>query len=291
MTPSIPDQLDPLPPRADGVPTVSAYVIAFNEEHKIEAAIASVLWADEVILVDSHSTDRTAEIAESLGARVVQVDFEGFGKLRQSAIAACRGDWIFSLDADERCTAEARDEILRIVADEASADVWRTPRRNWLMGRWIRFSGWHPDFRQPQLFRRGSMTYDDLPVHEGWIATDGATIDVMRSSIRQVPFREMGELLHKANRYSALGADKLEARGTRGSMWLALVHGFASFFKHLVLKLGFLDGWAGFMIAFSAGEGAFYKHAKLWERRRGWELPPAERLERPSSPGERGAPS
>jgi len=123
--------------------------------------------------------------------------------------------------------------------------------------------------------------YDLLPVHEGWIAAEGASIAVMRSSIEQVPFRRMGELLHKANRYSELGAEKLERQGRSSSMWLALVHGFASFFKHLVLKLGFLDGWAGFLIAFSAGEGAFYKHAKRWERSRNWQPPAPVRLERP----------
>src|SRR5262250_2112281 len=98
--------------------TISAYIIAFNEAAKIEAAVSSVLWADEVVVVDSHSTDRTVELATALGARVVQVTFEGFGELRNRAIEACRYDWIFSLDADERCTPAARDEILGLLASD-----------------------------------------------------------------------------------------------------------------------------------------------------------------------------
>src|SRR5262249_60056770 len=96
--------------------TISAYILAYDEAEKIADAVSSVLWADEVVLVDSGSTDRTAEIAEGLGARVVQVPFHGFGDLRNRALAECRYDWIFSLDADERCTAEARDEILAILS-------------------------------------------------------------------------------------------------------------------------------------------------------------------------------
>jgi glycosyltransferase involved in cell wall biosynthesis len=105
--------------------TISAYILAFNEADKVKAAAASVLWADEIVVVDSHSTDGTAEIATALGARVVQVPFNGFGDLRNHAIAACRCDWIFSLDADERCTAVVRDEILALLAAAPPLDVYR----------------------------------------------------------------------------------------------------------------------------------------------------------------------
>lgn len=279
----MPDHDDRLPPRDDGTPTISAYVIAYNEAEKIEAAISSVLWADEVILADSHSTDGTIEIAERLGARVVQIDFDGFGKLRQSAIAACRGDWIFSLDADERCTPEARDAILAVVADRDSADIWRVPRRNWFMGRWIRHCGWYPNFRQPQLFRNGRMTYDDLPVHEGWIPAEGAEVRVLPADIWQVPFRDLGEVQHKANRYSTLGAEKVLARGGGRSMAWATICGVHEFLKHYFLKLGILDGWAGFMISFGAGEGAFFKHAKAYVSKLPDRPPDSPPLHRPDA--------
>lgn len=270
--------------RKDGKPSITAYVIAYNEAEKIEAAISSVLWADEVILADSHSTDGTTEIAQGLGARVVQIDFEGFGKLRNSAIATCRGDWIFSLDSDERCTAEARDEILRVVEDPASADIYKVPRRNWFMGRWIKGSGWYPNFRQPQLFRNGKMTYDLLEVHEGWIPADGASVAVLDAEIWQFPFKNLAEIQHKAQRYSTLGADVVAGRGQRSSMAGAFFRGLHSFFKHYVLKRGFVDGWAGFVIAFGTLEGAFFKHAKRVEqlKSKDWAPPPGERLERPA---------
>jgi glycosyltransferase involved in cell wall biosynthesis len=264
-------------------PTITAYVIAYNEADKIEAAIGGVLWADEVILADSHSTDATAEIAERLGARVIQIDFEGFGKLRNSVLEHCANDWIFSLDADERCTAEARDEILRVIADPNSADIYKVPRRNWFMGRWIRHGGWYPNFRQPQLFRQGSMQYDELPVHEGWIPDDDASVAVLNADIWQFPFQNLGEIQHKANRYSTLGAKVLAQRGRRSSMLTAVLHGLYSFVKHYVFKLGLLDGWPGFVIAAGTLEGAFYKHAKRNEAMNAdkWAPPPAERLERP----------
>src|SRR3974390_1839147 len=110
--------------------TISAYILTFNEAEKLQAAVESVLWADEIVVVDSYSTDATAEIAAALGARVVQVPFKGFGDLRNRAIEACRCDWIFSLDADERCTAEVRDEILELIASSAPCDVYRVPRRS-----------------------------------------------------------------------------------------------------------------------------------------------------------------
>jgi len=136
---------------------ISVYIIAYNEAEKIRSAINSVLWADEIILADSYSQDETAAIAKEMGAGVVQIKFAGFGDLRNKAMAACSHDWIFSLDADERCTAEARDEILRTIELPETADAYYIPRRNFFMGRWIKHSGFYPDYRQPQLFKkRGS---------------------------------------------------------------------------------------------------------------------------------------
>ena len=202
------------------------------------------------------------------------------------AIAACRGDWIFSLDADERCTPEARDAILRVTADPHSVDIWRVPRRNWFMGRWIRHCGWYPNFRQPQLFRNGRMSYDLLPVHEGWIAAEGAEVDVLPADIWQIPFRNLGEIQHKANRYSTLGAEKVLAKGGGRSMGWAFLCGINEFMKHYVFKRGFLDGWPGFVISFGAGEGAFYKHAKAYASRSEQHPPESPPLHRESTPAE-----
>ena len=259
---------------------VSAYIIAYNEAAKIEAAVASVLWADEIGVVESNSTDATASIALALGARVVQVPFNGFGELRNRAIEACRHEWIFSLDSDERCTAPVRDEILAIVAaDDASHDVYRVPRRSFMMGRWIEGSGWYPNFRQPQLFRQGAMRYRPEPVHEGYELLTGKPPGVLNNAIVQQPFRDLDEVIRKMNRYSTLGAEKLAGRSP--SMGSALGHGIWAFVKHYIVKRGFRDGWAGFVIALGNFEGTFYRYAKRHEQDRGWGAPPSERLERP----------
>src|SRR6187551_3794914 len=226
----------PPAPRNDPAnpPRVSVYIIAFNEAEKIRDAVSSVLWADEIVVADSHSTDGTIEIAERLGARVVQIDFNGFGELRNRAIEACRGDWIFSLDSDERCTPEVRDEILSIVAASDSLDVYRVPRRNYFMGRWIRHSGRYPNFRQPQLFRRGAMAYTLEPVHEGYKLLTDKPLGELKQAIWQFPFRNLGEVVHKANRYSTLGAAKVGAG--KASMPRALASAVWAFVKHYFVK-------------------------------------------------------
>ena len=190
---------------------VSAYIIAYNEEHNIGDAVKSVLWADEVVVVDSFSSDRTSEISASLGARVVQVPFEGFGKLRTAAIASTRYDWVFSLDTDERCTEAARDEIRQIIASADARDAYYVPRRNVFMGRWIKHCGFYPDYRQPQLFRRNALTFDEAMVHEGY-SVNGRTA-CMKNFIWQFPYRNLSQLIGKMERYSTLGAQKLADRG------------------------------------------------------------------------------
>jgi glycosyltransferase involved in cell wall biosynthesis len=257
------------------MPKLSVYIPTYNEEDKIAEAIKSVSWADEIVVVDSESTDSTLLIARALGARVVNVPFEGFGKLRNTAIENCSHEWIFSLDADERCTPEVASEIQEILNTPHPADAYYIPRRNWFMGRWIRHSGWYPDYRQPQLFRRGTMVFrEEDEVHEGY-KLEGH-VGYLRHSIRQFPFRNLEQLQAKANRYSSLGAEKLIRRGVKGSMAKAFAHGIAAFLQIYVIKMGFLDGWAGFTIALGSFEGTFYRYAKLAERQSGWEIPPEE---------------
>ncbi|PKO62854.1 MAG: alpha-L-glycero-D-manno-heptose beta-1,4-glucosyltransferase [Betaproteobacteria bacterium HGW-Betaproteobacteria-18] len=246
---------------------ISVYIIAYNEVEKVKATIESVRWADEVVLVDSWSSDGTPELASSLGARVVQVDFKGFGDLRNQAIAACSHEWIFSLDADERCTEEVAQEIHRIMSDPSSADIYRVPRRNFFMGRWIKHSGWYPNYRQPQLFRKGLMGYDQKAVHEGYLVNSSKPIGHLKNAIWQFPFKNMSEVMQKANRYSTLGAQRIAER--RLSMGIALSHGIWAFVKHYLFKLGFLDGWAGFVIALQSFEGTFYRYVKAIEIQKG----------------------
>lgn len=253
---------------------ITVYIIAYNEAEKIHAAVHSVLWADEIIVVDSYSTDDTVRIAESLGARVVQVEFKGFGDLRNQAMAACSHEWIFSLDSDERCTPEARDEILEIVHADKSADAYYfVPRRNFFMGQWIKHSGFYPDYRQPQLFRKGTLVFSQDMVHEAYDIHSSQNPGYLRQAIWQVPFKNLEEVMHKANKYSTLGAVKLSENGKKATMGKALAHGLWSFFQLYVLKRGILDGWPGFVIALGNFEGTFYRYAKLYEMKSQWQLP------------------
>ena len=265
----------------DRMAKLTAYILTFNEAEKIKAAVESVLWTDEIVVADSGSTDATAAIATGLGARVVQIPFEGFGDLRNRAIEVCTGDWIFSLDADERCTAEVRDEVLGLIAANPPLDVYRVPRRSFFMGRWIRGSGWYPNFRQPQLFRKGSMRYTLEPVHEGYENLSGKPTGTLHNAIWQFPFRNLAEIISKADRYSSLGAPKLA--GKHVTMMSALGHGVWAFLKHYIIKRGFIDGWAGFVIAFGNFEGTFYRYAKRYEAQQNWTPPVGQPLRRDSA--------
>jgi glycosyltransferase involved in cell wall biosynthesis len=257
---------------------VSAYILTYNEAEKISAAVQSVLWADEIVVADSASTDGTIEIAKKLGARVVQIPFSGFGELRNQAVDACRNEWIFSLDADERCTEAVRDEILSLLASEPQHDVYQVPRRNFLMGRWITGSGWYPNYRQPQFFRRGALRYKPDQVHEGYELLTDRPMGKLENAIWQFPFADLEEVISKFNRYSTLGVSKVAHK--RVSMWGALGHATWAFFKHLVMKRGFRDGWAGFVIALQSFEGTFYRYAKRYEQQHGWTPPPTKAIGR-----------
>jgi hypothetical protein len=141
------------------------------------------------------------------------------------------------------------------------------------MGRWIKHSGWYPNYRQPQLFRNGCMRYDSKPVHEGYILQSNKPLGHLKNAIWQFPFKNMAEVMHKANRYSTLGAEKIKHK--KISMGSALAHGLWSFVKHYIFKLGFLDGWAGFVIALGNFEGTFYRYVKALEIQKGpqWKAP------------------
>lgn len=267
------------PRHSSQLPRLSAYVIAYNEADKIADAVSSVLWADEIIVADSASTDGTDRIAQELGAKIVQIPFQGFGHLRNRAVEACMHEWILSIDTDEQCTPEVRDEVLRILAGAPAHDAYLVPRRNYFMGRWIKHSGWYPNFRQPQLFRKGAMKYVESPVHEGYELLTSKPTGRLEHAIWQIPFRNFEEVVKKANRYSTLGALKLADK--RVSMGTALFHGIWSFFKHYVAKRGFLDGWAGFVIAFGNFEGTFYRYAKRFEVQEAWPIPKQPALRKP----------
>lgn len=244
---------------------VSALVIAYNEEPNIRACLETVTWADEIVLVDSFSTDATEKIAREFTEKVYQHEFRGFGRLRNEALTHTSHEWVFSLDADERATPEVRDEIRRVLKDEPDADAYFVPRRNYFLGRWIRHSGWYPDYRQPQLFRKGRMRYREDLVHEGF-ELDGRT-GYLKEHVLQYPFRDIDHYLAKMDRYSDLMAQRLVQEGRRFRTHQLVTHPLFTFAKMYLGRAGFLDGMPGLILSGLYAYYTFIKYAKLWELR------------------------
>jgi len=243
---------------------ISVTIITFNEESNIAAACDSVSWADEIVVVDSNSTDQTRELALTAGARVITNDWPGFGKQKQFAVDQSRNEWILSLDADERVS----DELKRSIAEldnEKLADGYLIPRRTFYQGRWIRGGGWYPD-RQLRLFRRSKGHWKDRHIHESVVMNKEAHVATLT-----------GDLLHYTShnaahhhrmigeRYAPLAAQQMFEEGRRTSTLSVATAAPAAFIRSLLLKGGFRDGFAGFTIASFAAHHAFLKHLMLWE--------------------------
>jgi glycosyltransferase involved in cell wall biosynthesis len=240
---------------------ISVVVITRNEEASIGRCLRSVDWADEIVVLDSGSTDRTVEIAAGLKARTsVTTDWPGFGRQKNRALGLATGDWVLSLDADESVTPELRDEILAAVAADRGIAAYEIPRLSSYCGRFMRHGGWWPD-HVVRLFRRGSARFSDDLVHERLIV-DGR-IGRLRNHLVHYAFENLEEVLDKVNRYSTSGAQMARARGRRGSLSSAVLRGLWAFVRTYFLKAGFLDGRQGFMLAVSNAEGTYYRYLKL----------------------------
>ncbi len=242
---------------------LSVYVIAYNDEPNIQACLESVCWADELIVVDSHSTDATEKISREFTDKVYQHEFKGFGRLRNKAVAHASYDWVFSLDTDERATPELRDEIRRMLDRGPEADAYFVPRRNYFLGRRIRHCGWYPDYRQPQLFRKDRMRYRDDLVHEGF-DLDGRT-GYLKEHVLQYPFRDLDHFLEKMDRYTGLMASRMVQEGRRFRSHQLVTHPLFTFVRMYLIRAGFLDGVPGLILS---GLYAYYtliKYARFWE--------------------------
>ena len=245
------------------VPKVSAVVIAYNDEPNMRACLESLSWADELIVVDSYSTDATTRISQEFTDKVFQHEFHGFGRLRNEAIAHASNDWVFSLDTDERATEEIRDEIRRRLQEGPDAEAYFVPRRNYFLGRRIRYCGWYPDYRQPQFFHKKHMRYIEDLVHESY-ELDGK-IGYFRAEIDQYPFRNIDQYLQKMDRYSSLRAEVMRKYGARFHVHQLVTHPLYTFFKMYFLRRGILDGMPGLILTGLYTYYVFVKYAKIWE--------------------------
>ena len=243
-------------------PPITLYIIGYNEEANLRALLPTVKWADEILYVDSFSTDGTAEFCAENGVRHANIPFEGFGKLRNQAVALAAHDWVVSIDTDERATPEFAEEVRRML-EAPRHDAYFVPRHNTFLGQPVRHGGLYPDYRQPQVFNRRRFRYRDDLVHEGFHC-DGS-IGYFKHAIWQHPFPTMAVILAKTERYTTLMAKRNFDAGQHAAWSRLALNPLAAFLKKYLLKLGFLDGTAGFMVAALHGYYTFLKHAKLWE--------------------------
>jgi glycosyltransferase involved in cell wall biosynthesis len=241
------------------MPRLSVIVITRDEAANIRDCLASVRFADEIVVVDSGSTDGTPELCRGLADRIVVTDWPGFGPQKQRALELATGEWVLSIDADERVDAALRAEILAALGRGGVAGFY-LPRLSFVCGTPVRHGGWYPDYVL-RLFRREAGRFSPDVVHEKVLVT-GATAR-LATPLLHYSYVSLEQLVDKLNLYSTLGADKLRARGQRGGLGAAIGHGLAAFLRSYVAKAGFLDGRTGFIVAVSSAESAYYKYLKL----------------------------
>jgi glycosyltransferase involved in cell wall biosynthesis len=242
---------------------VTAVIAAHDESANIEACIASVDWAREVIVVENDSLDDTIDRARGAGATVISPKFTTIGAARNHAIARAKTAWIFVLDADERCTPELAEEIGRVIANPGGTSAFRVPRRNYFLGKEIRHGGWEND-NPIRLFRR-ELRYNANLVHEHVDVTSGM-IGEVNSRLAHYTYISLDQYFEKFNRYSRSWAEQNFARGRRGSAAAVLFKPPARFVSMYLLKGGFLDGAHGLVLACLAAASVMAKYARLWER-------------------------
>ncbi len=244
---------------------LTACILAYNEERNLPDCLASVAWADEVLVVDSISTDRTVEIAKAAGARVVQRPWPGMNAQRSFAIHEASHEWVLCVDADERVTPELKAEVAAAVARTDGPAGYEVPRHTWYLGRWIDHGGWYPDWKL-RLFRRDKARMAGVDPHDR-IEVDGP-VGRLQGELQHYTYRSFSQQIQTIDRFSEAASRELAADGARFRIWKLLLRPPAKFLECWVWKLGFLDGLPGFVIAVASAFNVFSRYVKLWERQR-----------------------
>lgn len=246
---------------------ISACIIAKNEIDRIAACVESVRFLDEVVVLDSGSTDGTQAACRSLGARVIETGWPGYVEQKNRAADAAANDWVFSLDADERVDADLRRDIERVrdaFPDGPPAVAgYEVPRKVSALGRWIRHGGWYPEWRV-RLFDRRQGRWGGMDPHDRF-ETRGKVARLAGGHLEHHTWRSLEDWTAKINRFSGVAAREMHARGRRAGFGALVLRPGFRFFRMYVLRLGFLDGWAGFQLARLEAFGVFLKYAKLRE--------------------------
>lgn len=241
---------------------LSVIIITYNESSNIARCIQSVKsLAAEVIVVDSNSTDDTEAIARSLGAKVLQRAFTGYADQKNYATAMAANDWILSLDADEELT-QALSQSIRSVLASPVHSIYKMPRLTNYCGQWIKHAGWYPDW-QMRLYNRTSGSWANKKVHEHWQSADGnASMGILKGDLLHYSFTSIAQHIQKIDRYSELAARDAFEKGRRASLFKVLFSPFWNFFSSYIIKLGFLDGYYGYVVCKLSAYGTFQKYAR-----------------------------
>jgi glycosyltransferase involved in cell wall biosynthesis len=246
---------------------LSVLVLTRNEEDNIVPCLQSVQWAEERIVVDSGSTDRTVELAAPLATKILRLTWKGFGKTKSEALTSAECEWILWLDADERVSAQLGEEIRGIVkTHDASPAAYDVARRAFFLGKWIRHCGWYPS-RVTRLFQRVRGTFSDSAVHE-YLIIDGTT-GHLRNDLDHFTDPDLHHYFSKFNRYTTLAAEEMHSAARTAGLPDLLFRPAFMFVKMFILRRGFLDGIHGFILCAVSSAYVFAKYAKLWERSRG----------------------
>jgi glycosyltransferase involved in cell wall biosynthesis len=244
---------------------LSVCVITANEAERLRACLESVAWADEIVVVDADSTDKTVQIAREFTDRVFVRPWPGFAAQKNFALAQATGDWLLSLDADERVPPDARAAVERVLTQDGPQAGYAFPRRNIFWGRWVRHGGLYPDW-QLRLFRRGAGEFLDHAVHESVRVT--GEVARLAAPLLHASYRDLEDFLTRSNRYSTLAAEDWVRRGRAISARDLVVRPLGRFLSMYVLHAGFLDGWRGLVLAVLYAHYVFLRSLKVWERTR-----------------------
>jgi glycosyltransferase involved in cell wall biosynthesis len=251
------------------MPRLSVIVIALNQEVNIAECLASVSFADEIVVVDTGSVDRTVELARACTDRVLTTDWQGFGRTKNFALDQARGEWVFSLDTDERVQPSLQEEILAVVEAGGPLNGYRVARKNYFCGRWIRYLGWYPDYTL-RLFRRGHGRFRDREVHEE-VVVDGPVGD-LPTPLLHYSYRSVSEYVARMDRYARLAAQELAKSGRRPFPGELFFRPFFSFLHLYFIRRGFLEGTPGYTLAVLMSMYKFLKYYYLRELARGRDL-------------------
>jgi glycosyltransferase involved in cell wall biosynthesis len=247
-------------------PLISTTIITFNEEKNIKRCLESVKWTDEIIVVDSGSTDSTVEICKEYGCRVFNRAWEGYASQKNFAIDQAKGDWILSLDADEEVTPELADEIKKAVCT-GNADAYYMPRLNLFLGKWMRHGGWYPD-RQLRLFKRGSGRFKIVPLHECVVIDNKeARVGHLSNPLRHYTYPTIRDYIERMDRYTSIEVASVIEQGqvTKNHLFSLLSAFPLKFVETYIYKGGWLDGIHGFIAAVMGAVRVFIRQVKLWE--------------------------